>query len=62
MRKVVHFDKPDSAWVWKPDLNLLNAQIESIENDGWRVLSVTANTNLLGMVMSYTILIELVPK
>jgi hypothetical protein len=38
---------------------LLNAQITEIEKDGWSIVSVSANTNFLGFISSYTILIEL---
>ena len=40
------------------DIILLNTQIQEIENDGWKIISVTANTALLGKMMSFTILIE----
>jgi hypothetical protein len=42
----------------EPDLDLLNSQIREIENDGWHVVSVTANSHFLIGIMSYTILIE----
>ncbi|WP_299946887.1 hypothetical protein [uncultured Microbulbifer sp.] len=58
MRKVVIFDKAKKWWHESPDLDLLNAQIAEIENDNWAVVSVTANTNLFGMISSFTILIE----
>lgn len=40
------------------DIILLNTQIQEIENDGWKIILVTANTALIGKIMSFTILIE----
>lgn len=59
MRKVVVFEKSKKWWHESPDLDLLNNQIADIEQDGWSVISVSANTNLFGIISSYTILIEL---
>jgi hypothetical protein len=58
MRKVVNFSKKKSIWSGEPDLDLLNRQIQEIENDGWHIVSVTANSHFLIGIMSYTILIE----
>jgi hypothetical protein len=58
MRKVVNFSKKKSIWSGEPDLDLLNTQIQEIENDGWHIVSVTANSQFLFGIMSYTILIE----
>lgn len=59
MRKVVVFDKVSRWWYETPNIDLLNEQIAEIESDGWQILSVTANTNSLGLISSYTLLIEL---
>jgi hypothetical protein len=58
MKKVVIFNKKKSFWSDGPDLDLLNAQIQEMEIDGWELASVTANTNLMGGISSFTILIE----
>ncbi|GAA0859832.1 hypothetical protein [Aliiglaciecola litoralis] len=60
MRKVVVFNKSKKWWHESPDIQLLNNQIADIESDGWSVVSVSANTNLFGIISSYTILIELI--
>lgn len=60
MRKVVIFDKAKKWWHESPDLDLLNEQIAEIEKDGWMIVSVSANTNLIGNISSYTIPIELI--
>ncbi|MBA6265593.1 hypothetical protein [Colwellia sp. Bg11-12] len=58
MRKVVIFNKTKKWWHETPDLDLLNSQIAEIESDNWKVISVAANTNLFGIIASFTILIE----
>jgi len=58
MKKVVIFSKTKGFWGGEPDIDLLNKQIEEAENEGWSVISVTANTSLFGGISSYTILIE----
>ena len=58
MRKVVIFKRTKKWWHDSPDVDLLNAQIEEIESDGWKVISVTSNANLFGVITSFTILIE----
>jgi hypothetical protein len=60
MRKVVIFERTKKWWHESPDVELLNQQIAEIESDGWSVISVSANTNLFGLISSYTILIELI--
>ncbi|ASP49751.1 hypothetical protein [Cognaticolwellia beringensis] len=58
MRKVVNFSKKKNFWSGEPDLDLLNTQIREIENDGWHVVSVAANSHFIIGITSYTILIE----
>ncbi|WP_462151070.1 hypothetical protein [Pseudoalteromonas xiamenensis] len=58
MRRVVIFSNKKSILSTEPDIERLNKQIEDIEKDGWTVLSVSANTDFLGGISSYTILIE----
>ncbi len=58
MRKVVIFDKKTHWLLGAVDIELLNTQIQEIESDGWKIISVTANTAFLGAIMSFTILIE----
>ena len=58
MRKVVLFSKAKKWWHESPDLDLLNAQITEMEKDGWAIISISANTNFLGFISSYIILVE----
>ncbi|MDP4487633.1 MULTISPECIES: hypothetical protein [Pseudoalteromonas] len=58
MRRVVIFNKKKHFFWPRPDVNSLNQEIEQIEQDGWKVLSVTANCDFLGYISSFTILIE----
>ena len=58
MRKIVVFNKATHWLFGSVDLALLNAQITEIENDGWQVISVSANTHFFGGIVSYTLLIE----
>lgn len=59
MRKLILFDKKRSWWFSiAPDVDLLNNQIGEIERDGWKVISITGNTNLFGSISSFTILVE----
>lgn len=62
MRKVVIFNKTKKWWHETPDVDLLNVKLSEIENDNWNIISVTANTNLFGIVCSFTILIESVSQ
>jgi hypothetical protein len=62
MRKVVIFAKKKSSWSVVPDLDLLNIQIQEMENDGWELVSATANTGLFGAIYSFTLVIELTEK
>ncbi|WP_372871376.1 hypothetical protein [Shewanella sp.] len=50
--------KRQSFWGNEADHEALNAKIASLNQEGWRVISMTSNTNFLGMVRSYTLLIE----
>lgn len=59
MTKVVLFSKTKKWWHESPDIDLLNAQITEMEKDGWLVISISANTNFLGFISSYTLLVEL---
>ncbi len=62
MRKVVIFSKTNGFWSDGPDLDLLNAQIQEMESDGWELVSATANTGLFGAIHSFTLVIELNEK
>lgn len=62
MRKVVIFAKKKSFWSVVPDLDLLNIQIQEMENDGWELVSASANTGLFGAIYSFTLVIELTEK
>jgi hypothetical protein len=58
MRKVVIFNRIKKGWLGELDINLLNNQIAEIEKDGWKLISVTANTGIFGAIGSFTLLIE----
>jgi len=57
LRRVLEF-KERRFWIGDVNLALLNEQIQDIEKDGWRVVSVTPSSDFLGRVSSYTLLIE----
>ena len=57
MRKVLEFNKR-RYWIGDVNLDLLNQQIVTIENDGWKVISINPCSDLFGRVSSYTLLIE----
>ncbi|MBW8182500.1 hypothetical protein [Shewanella nanhaiensis] len=59
MRKVVIFNKRTNRFFGEVDLTLLNAQIEEMEGEGHEIISVSANTDLFGNLVSFTLLIEL---
>ena len=58
MRKVVIFSKKKNYWATEPDVELLNQQIAQAEQEGWQLVSVSANTGIFGAIQSYTLLIE----
>jgi len=57
MRKVVIFDVRRWWGFGLIDLDKLNRQIGEIEKEGWKIISVDANT-FFGQISSFTILIE----
>ncbi|MCW8126665.1 DUF4177 domain-containing protein [Microbulbifer halophilus] len=57
MQKIVEFRKR-SFWHSQVDLTALNEKIVELNRDGWRVEQVVNNTNLVGQVMSCTLLLE----
>ncbi len=58
MKKVILFSNTKKWWHECPDIDLMNTKISEMENEGWDVISISANTNFLGFVTSYTILLE----
>ena len=58
MRKIVNVSKKKSWFSAEPDLELLNQQIEDIEKEGWKVISIATNCNLFGAISSYSLLLE----
>jgi hypothetical protein len=42
------------------DLNALNEKISQLNKDGWAIKSITPNSSLFGIILSYTILGELI--
>lgn len=58
MRRVVEFSKRKFWGFGSVDLEVLNAQIDEINKDGWELISISPNTSISGFVISYTLLIE----
>ena len=58
MRKIVNVSKKKHWFSAEPDLELLNQQIEEIEKESWKVISIATNCNLLGAISSYSLLLE----
>lgn len=57
MQKVIQFSHK-SFWSGKPDLTKLNEKIGELNQDGWKIISVTPNAGSWGRLYSYTLLIE----
>ncbi|TDF38192.1 hypothetical protein EYS14_10870 [Alteromonadaceae bacterium M269] len=58
MRKVVVFFKPKSWWNRDPDIDYLNSEIAKVEKEGWSIVSASSNTNIFGLITSFTVLVE----
>lgn len=58
MRSVIIFKDTKKWWHEIPDVDLLNARLAELESEQHKIISVAANTNLLGMICSFTILVE----
>lgn len=57
-QKVIEFRKR-SFWSSQIDLAALNEKIQSLNDEGWLVRSITTSSSLIGGVSAYTLLIEL---
>ncbi len=57
MQRTLEFRKLN-FWSSGLDISKLNEKIFQLNNDGWVVISLISNTNFLGKVASYTLLIE----
>jgi hypothetical protein len=57
LQRVIEFKKL-SFWTSRPDLAQLNEQILQLNKDGWRVVTIAPNCTMLGLVTSYTLLLE----
>jgi hypothetical protein len=57
MQKVVEF-KSVSFWSGVPKLSELNIKIESLNRDGWKVVTIVSNTSFAGYIRSYSLLVE----
>jgi hypothetical protein len=42
------------------DINVLNEKISALNKDGWVIKSIIPNSTFIGIVTSYTLLIELI--
>lgn len=58
MLKVELFNKKKKWWSTSIDLDLLNARIVELENEGCKIQSLRENVNFMGEIASYLILIE----
>ena len=59
MQRVIEFKKKN-FWSSQIDINALNEKISALNKDGWIIKSITPNSTLIGIVTSYTLLVELV--
>lgn len=50
MQKVVVFEKM-SFWTSQPNITELNRKIESLNKDGWRVVSLVPSITIVGRVL-----------
>lgn len=57
MQRVIEFKKKN-FWSSKMDINVLNEKISALNNDGWVIKSITPNSTFIGIVTSYTLLVE----
>ncbi len=58
MRKVIILNETKRWWHEGPTEELLNNRLVELQKENWRIISVQANTNLFGMIASFTILVE----
>jgi hypothetical protein len=57
LQRVIEFKKKN-FWTSQVDTEALNEKISALNHDGWVVKSITPNS-FLGIIVSYTLLIEL---
>ncbi|MBE8168522.1 MAG: hypothetical protein HAW66_09180 [Shewanella sp.] len=57
MQKIIEYRKRN-FWSSQLDLESLNKQIFELNKDGWFVKAITPNTAFIGVVTSYTLLLE----
>jgi len=58
IQKIIEFKK-QRFWSSSVDIEALNEKIFHLNQDGWRVLTVSSAHNMFGLITSYTILVEL---
>ena len=58
MQKIIEF-KHKKFWSSQVDIRSLNNKISELNKDGWKIKSMTSNTTLFGVIISYSLLIEL---
>lgn len=56
MQKVIEFRK--ARFLGGVDIVALNDRIQELNQDGWKVINVSASTGLYGQVYAYILLIE----
>ena len=59
MQRVIEFKKKN-FWSSQIDIHALNEKISALNKDGWVVKSITPNSTFIGIVSSYTLLVELI--
>lgn len=55
---VIEFKKQKSFWFRELDVSKLNDRIFELKKDGWEVKSISPNSNFLGVVKSYSLLLQ----
>ena len=55
---VLEFKKHKRFWYPEVDVSKLNDRIFELKNEGWIVVSIIPNSNWLGVVKSYSILLQ----
>ncbi|WP_149983077.1 hypothetical protein [Pseudoalteromonas rhizosphaerae] len=58
MQKIIEFKKQRGFFRGGIDIDALNERIYQLNQDGWKVINVSASAGLYGQVYSYILLIE----
>ncbi|MBB1507265.1 hypothetical protein H5203_17440 [Pseudoalteromonas sp. SG41-1] len=58
MQKIIEFKKQRGFFRGGIDIDALNERIYQLNQDGWKVINVSASAGLYGQVYAYILLIE----